>query len=67
MKRRAEGRSQLQLRQGSTVYCTLTIADGTTTSASVNGFGLAAADAGSLMSLDILSVPRRRALCRAAI
>jgi hypothetical protein len=51
------GAVQLQLRQGSTVYCTLTIADGTTTSASVNGFGLPPLVAGSLVSLDILSVP----------
>jgi len=51
------GAIELQLRQGSTVYCTLTIADGTTTSASVNGFGLPPLVASSLMSLDILSVP----------
>ncbi len=51
------GAIQMQLRQGSTVYCTLTIADGTTTSASVNGFGLAPLTASSLVSLDILSVP----------
>ena len=31
---------QLTLRQGSTVYCTLTIADGATMSTSVDGFGL---------------------------
>jgi hypothetical protein len=35
----------------------LTITDGTTTSASVNGFGLPPLESGSLMSLDILSVP----------
>ena len=51
------GPVQLQLRQGSTVYCTLTISDGTTTSASVDGFGLPPLVSGSLMSLDILSVP----------
>jgi hypothetical protein len=51
------GPAHLQLRQGSTVYCALTIADGTTTSASVNGFGLPPLVSGSLMSLDILSVP----------
>jgi hypothetical protein len=51
------GDVQLQLRQGSTVYCSLTITDGTTTSASVNGFGLPPLESGSLMSLDILSVP----------
>jgi len=51
------GPVQLQLRQDSTVYCTLTIADGTKTSASVNGFGLPPLESGSLMSLDILAVP----------
>jgi hypothetical protein len=51
------GPIQLQLRQGTTVYCTLTIADGTTTSSSVNGFGLQPLLASSLISLDILSVP----------
>jgi hypothetical protein len=51
------GPVQLQLRQGSTVYCTLTIADGAITSNSVNGFGLAPLAAGSQLSLDILSVP----------
>jgi hypothetical protein len=51
------GDVQLQLRQGTTVYCTLTIADGTTVSASVNGFGLPALVANSQMSLDILTVP----------
>jgi hypothetical protein len=39
------------------VFCTLTIADGTTTSASVNGFGLPPLLANALVSLDILSVP----------
>jgi hypothetical protein len=51
------GPIQLQLRQGSTVFCTLTIADGTTTSPSVNGFGLPPLVASSVVSLDILSVP----------
>jgi hypothetical protein len=51
------GPIELQLRQGSMVYCSLTIADGTTTSASVNGFGLPPLVASSLISLDILSVP----------
>ncbi|HTB11506.1 MAG TPA: hypothetical protein VK752_08045, partial [Bryobacteraceae bacterium] len=51
------GPIELQLRQGSTVYCSLTIADGTTTSAGVDGFGLPPLVAGSLISLDILSVP----------
>jgi hypothetical protein len=51
------GSVELQLRQGSTVYCSLTIADGTTTSASIGGFGLPPLIASGLMSLDILSVP----------
>src|SRR5262249_20925795 len=36
------GAVELQLRQGSTLYCSLTIADGETTSNVVNGFGLTA-------------------------
>jgi Putative phage tail protein len=51
------GSIEMQLRQGSTVYCTLTIADGLTISGSVNGFGLPPLVASSLVSLDILSVP----------
>ncbi len=51
------GAVTLQLRQGSTVFCSLTIADGTTTSNVVDGFGLAALAAGSVISMDILSVP----------
>jgi hypothetical protein len=51
------GPVQLQLRQGSTVYCTLTIADGASTSNLVDGFGLTPLAAGSQLSLDILSVP----------
>jgi hypothetical protein len=48
---------QLQLRVGSTVYCTLNFNDGATTSnAAVDGFGLAPLTAGALLSLDILSV-----------
>jgi hypothetical protein len=47
----------LQLRQGSTVYCTLTIADGATTSNSVDGFGLPPLLAEAQVFLDILSVP----------
>lgn len=53
----AGGSIQLQLRQNSTVYCTLTIADGSTTSNAVNGFGLAALAANAQVSLDVLSVP----------
>jgi hypothetical protein len=51
------GAVQMQLRQGSTVFATLTIADGATISGSVDGFGLAPLAANSLISLDILSVP----------
>jgi Putative phage tail protein len=51
------GPISLQLRQGSTVFGSLTIADGTTTSNVVDGFGLPALAAGSQVSLDILSVP----------
>jgi hypothetical protein len=47
----------LQLRVGSTVYCTLTIAaDSTVSSPVVNGFGLAALAAGAIVSLDITGV-----------
>ena len=51
------GAIQMQLRQGSTVFATLTIADGATISNGVDGFGLAPLVASSLISLDILSVP----------
>jgi Putative phage tail protein len=51
------GSVQLQLRQGSTVFCSLTIADGATISNSVDGFGLAPLIAESQILLDILSVP----------
>ena len=40
------GAIRLQLRQGSTLWCTLTIADGATISDVVDGFGLPAAGAG---------------------
>jgi hypothetical protein len=47
----------LQLRVGSTVYCTLAFDDGATTSnAAVNGFGLPPLAAESQLSLDILTV-----------
>ncbi len=51
------GAITLQLRQGSTVFGSLTIADGTTVSNVVDGFGLAALAASAQVSLDILSVP----------
>jgi hypothetical protein len=51
------GAITMQLRQGSTVFGSLTIADGTTTSNVVDGFGLAALAASAVVSLDILSVP----------
>ncbi len=47
---------QLQLRVGSTVFCTLSFNDGATTSNAVDGFGLAPLAAGSQLSLDILAV-----------
>jgi hypothetical protein len=47
----------LQLRQGSTVYCTLTIPDGATISNVVNGFGLAPLAADADLHVDILNVP----------
>jgi len=39
------------------VYCTLTIADGATTSNVVDGFGLPPLAADARLSLDITSVP----------
>jgi hypothetical protein len=51
------GPIQLQLRQGSTVYCALTIADGATASNVAAGFGLGPLVSGSQISLDVLSVP----------
>jgi hypothetical protein len=47
----------LQLRQGSTVWCSLTIADGATISNVVDGFGLPPLAAEAQVLLDILSVP----------
>jgi hypothetical protein len=46
----------LQLRQGTVVYCTLTIADGAFVSNSISGFGLAPLASGSQISLDITAV-----------
>jgi hypothetical protein len=51
------GAIELQLKQNRLTYCTLTIADGQTTSNLVGGFGLAPLSAGSLLELDITSVP----------
>ncbi len=51
------GAITLQLRQGSTVWCSLTIADGATISNVVDGFGLPPLAAEAQMLLDILSVP----------
>jgi hypothetical protein len=47
----------LTLRQGSTVYCTLSIAAGATISNVVSGFGLAPLAAEAQVSLDITGVP----------
>jgi len=51
------GPIQLQLRQGTTVYCTLTIADGAAMSNVVAGFGLPPLAGAAQLSLDVLSVP----------
>jgi len=51
------GPIELQLRRDSTVYATLTIADGATTSNVVNGFGLPALPVDARLRLDITSVP----------
>ncbi len=51
------GSISLQLRQGSTVYTTLSIADGATLSNVVGGFGLLPLAALANLSIDILSVP----------
>ncbi len=48
---------ELQLRQNSSVYCTLTIPDGQTISNVVSGFGLTPLAADALLDLDITSVP----------
>ena len=51
------GAIELQLRQGATVYASLTIADGASISNAVGGFGLPPLAAGAQVNLDILSVP----------
>lgn len=51
------GAIQMQLRQNSTVYCTLTIADGQKLSNVIGGFGLPPLAANAQVSLDVLSVP----------
>jgi hypothetical protein len=51
------GAIEMRLRQNGTVYCTLTIADGATSSDAVNGFGLPPLVVNSQVSLDITSVP----------
>lgn len=51
------GAVSMQLRQGSTVFATLTIPDGATMSNVVGGFGLAPLGTEAQVSLDILSVP----------
>ena len=47
----------MQLRQNSTVYCTLTIADGQKLSNVIGGFGLPPLGANAQLSLDVLAVP----------
>ena len=51
------GPIQLQLLQNSTIYCTLTIADGATSSNPVGGFGLPPLTVNSQVSLNVLAVP----------
>jgi hypothetical protein len=51
------GAIELQVTQNSSMYCTLTIADGQTTSNVVGGFGLAPLTASAQLDLDITSVP----------
>ncbi len=47
---------QVQLRQGSTVICTLSFNDGSTTSNVVNGFGLPPLAQGAILELDVITV-----------
>jgi zona occludens toxin (predicted ATPase) len=47
----------MQVRQGSAVYCTLTIPDGATISNVVGGFGLPPLVSSALLNLDITAVP----------
>ena len=51
------GAIELQLKQNSSAYCTLTIADGQTISNVVGGFGLAPLSASARLDMDITSVP----------
>jgi len=51
------GAIQLQVRQNSTVYCTLTIADGQTLSNVIDGFGMPPLASSAQVSLDVLAVP----------
>jgi hypothetical protein len=51
------GAIEMQVRQNSSVYCTLTIADGQTISNVVSGFGLAPLAVDARLDVDITSVP----------
>ncbi|HUQ95638.1 MAG TPA: phage tail protein [Bryobacteraceae bacterium] len=51
------GPIELSVRQNGALYCDLTIAAGSTTSNAVDGFGLPALVAASLITLDVVSVP----------
>lgn len=51
------GAITLRLRQGSTVWCVLTIADGAAISNVVDGFGLPALASEAQVLLDVVSVP----------
>ncbi len=52
------GLISLQLTMDGNAYCTLTIADGATTSNVVNGFGLPPLNAGAKISLHVKTVPQ---------
>ena len=51
------GAIELQVTQNGSAYCSLTIADGETTSNVVGGFGLSPLAAGARLDMDITSVP----------
>ena len=51
------GAIEMQVRQNSSTYCSLTIADGETSSNVVDGFGLVPLASNARLDLDITSVP----------
>jgi Putative phage tail protein len=54
----AGGPVQLRVKQGSDTLCQLTIADGSTASNVVSGVGLKPLQSGSLITLEVVSVPQ---------